>query len=280
MAHPSTSQIGMQSQLQNHSGARARSATCIASWHVRHRTTFMAELEHSNEWRGSLGRGACQPETGCGNAVRVTATPAPLTFAVLGDSIAYGQGAARPADTPAARLTAVLQAAGVSVDARIFAVPGSRSAGLAAQVDRALRENPDLVLIIVGANDLTHFVPPAQAAAELAAAVIRLVAAGAEVVVAPAPDLSVVPWLPPAARPFVQATSQALHRAQAAAARDAGAHVVDLTDIAAPFRSDVSMFSADRFHPSSAGYALIARGLADPVVAAARTALARLDRSA
>ncbi|MEU8612754.1 SGNH/GDSL hydrolase family protein, partial [Actinoplanes sp. NPDC048791] len=40
------------------------------------------------------------------------------------------------------------------------------------------------------------------------------------------------------------------------------------------FAVDASLFSADRFHPSSAGYAVIAESLAPAVRAAAAAALA------
>jgi lysophospholipase L1-like esterase len=199
-----------------------------------------------------------------------------LNFAVLGDSIAYGQGAARAADTIGARLSAELAAAGLDTDVRVFAVPGARSQALAGQVQRAVAWRPELALIIVGANDLTHFVPPRQAAAQLADAVRALRAAGAEVVVAPAPDLSVVPWVPPEMRAAVRTASVALQQAQTGAAEAAGARVAAIGDLsAAGFAADVSLFSADRFHPSSAGYAVITAALAPAVRTAASAALSR-----
>ena len=192
-----------------------------------------------------------------------------LTFAVLGDSIAWGQGASQPGDRPAALLAAALVADGIDVDVRMFAVPGACSDGLAAQVDLALAARPGLVLIVVGANDLTHFVPAGTAANQLGAAVTTLRAAAAEVVVVPAPDLSVVPWLPAPARPLVHNASLALQRAQTRAALAAGAIVVDLAAGASSFGADPSLYSADRFHPSSAGYAVIAAGLTPAVRTAA-----------
>jgi lysophospholipase L1-like esterase len=199
-----------------------------------------------------------------------------LAFAVLGDSIAYGQGAARPADTVAARLSADLADSGIATDVRVFAVPGARSQGLASQVQQATAWKPDLALIIIGANDLTHFVPPQQAAAQLADAVRALRALGAEVVVAPAPDLSVVPWVPVQMRTVVRAASVTLQQAQTRAALGAGARVGDMGgSSAAGFAVDPGMFSADRFHPSSAGYAVIAAALAPAVRAAAQAAMSR-----
>ncbi|MCO8276253.1 GDSL-type esterase/lipase family protein [Actinoplanes sp. TRM 88003] len=196
-----------------------------------------------------------------------------LKFAIFGDSIAYGQGASAAADTVAQRLSADLTAHGLPHEVRVFAVPGAQSRDLAAQVQRALVWPPQLALIIVGANDLTRMVPPAQAAARLAEAVRRLRAAGAEVVVAPAPDLSVVPWVPPQMRAVVRAGSQLLHDAQSRVARAEGARVADIgmTSVAG-FAVDPGLFSADRFHPSSAGYAVIAAALAGPVREAAAVA--------
>lgn len=198
-----------------------------------------------------------------------------LAFAVLGDSIAYGQGAARPDDTIGARLGADLRGAGIATEVRVFAVPGARSHDLAAQVRRAVAWPPGLALIVIGANDLTHFVPPLTAAAQLTDAVRTLQAAGAEVVVAPAPDLSVVPWVPVQMRTAVRAASLTLREAQSRAARAAGAHVADIAvGSAAGFATDPSLFSADRFHPSSAGYAVISAALAPAVRTAALAASA------
>src|SRR3712207_9303155 len=86
--------------------------------------------------------------------------------------------------------------------------------------------------------------------------------AGAEVVVAPAPDLSVVPWVPAQAPAAVRAGSLLLRKAQARAAVAAGARVADYgVGSAEAFAGDSSLFSADRFHSSSAGYAVIAATL-------------------
>jgi lysophospholipase L1-like esterase len=197
-----------------------------------------------------------------------------LNFAVLGDSIAHGQGAARAADTPGARLAAALGEAGSPVELRVFAVPGARSEGLAAQVRSATDWGVDVAVIIIGANDLTHFVPPQEAAQQLGDAVRGLRAGGAQVVVAPAPDLSVVPWVPPQMRNVVQVGSTVLRQAQTRAAQAAGARVADVEgSTTAAFGADPGLFCADRFHPSSAGYAVIAAALAPAVLAAAAEAL-------
>lgn len=196
-----------------------------------------------------------------------------LKFAVLGDSIAYGQGASRPEDTIGARLISALAESGTPAELEVFAVPRARSDALAGQVERAVRWGARVALIIVGANDLTHFVPTQQAARQLGDAVGALRVADTQVVVSPAPDLSVVPWVPAQMRDVVKNASAALRRAQTEAAFDHGARVVDLgRAMSAVFATDVGMFSDDRFHPSSAGYGLIAAGLLPAVRAAAALA--------
>jgi lysophospholipase L1-like esterase len=98
------------------------------------------------------------------------------------------------------------------------------------------------------------------------------------VVVVPAPDMSTVPWVPSALRPLVRTASKLLQREQAAVARAHGAMVAAVSDaVSAAFGTDPALFSADRFHPSSAGYAHIAQALVPHVVAAAH---ARRDAAA
>jgi lysophospholipase L1-like esterase len=192
---------------------------------------------------------------------------------MLGDSIAHGQGASRPADTVGARLVADLAAAGIAAELHVFAMPRACSSALAAQVERALARRADVVVIIVGANDLTSFVSPQVAASQLSGALQTLRRAGVHVVVVPAPDLSVVPWVPEQVRRIVGAACAVLQRAQIRVAHAAGARVADVAAASSRFAADASLFSADRFHPSSAGYALIAAQLAPAVRAAAADAL-------
>ena len=191
-------------------------------------------------------------------------------LAVLGDSIAWGQGAARERDRLASRLAEGLDLRGYAVEPRVFAVPGARSSGLAAQVRDAVAWAPDLVVIVIGANDLTHLEPVEPAVRALADGVRRLRAAGAEVVVAPAPDLSAVPHVPVFLREVVRSAGAAFREQQVAAVLAEGGRVADPDQRASrAFATDPSLFSADRFHPSSAGYAVIADSLLPVLVEAA-----------
>jgi lysophospholipase L1-like esterase len=195
----------------------------------------------------------------------------PLRLVVLGDSIGFGTGALRVEDTLGRRLAIALTTDGFDVDLHVVAVPGAASRDLAAQVRRAEPLDADVAVIVIGANDLAGFVPPAQAAASLASAVTALRSSGADVVVVPAPDMSSVPFVPPAFRAAVRAASQQLQQHQAAAVEAAGGRMAAVHEVGVAFAGDPAMFSTDRFHPSSAGYAAIAAALTPAVLAAARS---------
>lgn len=193
-----------------------------------------------------------------------------LRFCVLGDSLAAGVGSARSEDTLGQRLSRRLRAAGHVVDLHGFGVPGARSDDLERQVGAALRTGVDLALIVIGTNDLARLVPPAVAAGQLHEAVARLVRAGARVVVVPAPDLGIVSGVPRAYRQLVSAASGQYAQAQAdAVIRAGGAVAAPGSELSARFAADPTLFSADRFHPSSAGYGVIADALAPHLLAVA-----------
>lgn len=199
-----------------------------------------------------------------------TAPGAPLRLALLGDSIAWGQGAARPEDRLAERLRRGLADSGVPAEAVVRAVPGARSEHLGEQVERTLVDPPDVAVVVVGANDLTHRTPVTAAGASLGTALRRLRDGGVEVALAPAPDLSAVPHVPPALRAAVRVASEELRARQVDVARRLGVHVADGDGATSrAFASDPTLFSADRFHPSSAGYAVIAAAVLPHVLAAA-----------
>jgi lysophospholipase L1-like esterase len=188
-----------------------------------------------------------------------------LRFLVLGDSLAFGTGAASSSDTLGARLTRVLQQTGRTVEFQVVAVPGATSLDLAPQLRRATAA--DVALLVIGANDLTRRVPPARAASALGAAVRELRDRGTEVLVLPTPDLSSVAWVPPAFRAVVAGICDQLRAQQTLAAEAAGAVVAPVApEVSARFAADPTLFSADRFHPSSAGYAVVADALAPHLV--------------
>lgn len=195
-------------------------------------------------------------------------TGAPLRFAVLGDSSAAGLGV-----TAAEQLPAVLLAGGLAersgrpVLLTTYAISGATTRGLPAQVDRALAGQPDLALVIIGANDVTTRMRVHQSANILAVEVRRLRAAGAAVVVGTCPDLGAIRPIPQPLRSVARRWSLLLAGAQRGAVRRAGGIPVALADLLSPtFMARASeLFSADRFHPNAAGYAAAAAVLLGPL---------------
>ena len=198
----------------------------------------------------------------------------PLDLAVLGDSSAGGLGADGPEHTPGAILACGLaEVADRPVRLTNVAVVGAESTGLAAQVDALLGRVsvPHVAVIMIGANDVTHRVRPAVAVRSLSAAVGRLREAGAEVVVGTCPDLGTIEPVAQPLRTIARRWSRELAAAQTIAVVEAGGRSVSLADILGrEFAADPRvLFSADRFHPSSAGYARMAATLLPSVCAAA-----------
>jgi lysophospholipase L1-like esterase len=194
----------------------------------------------------------------------------PLRLAVLGDSAGAGLGADRPDQTPGALLAAALAARGRTVVLDVLAVSGSQSADLDPQVSRALLNPPHVAVISIGANDVTHRVRPEDAVAAQQAAIERLQAAGARVVVGSTPDLSAVRPIPQPLRWWAGVRSRGMAAAQQRL-ESAGASVVPLGALLGPeFSAEPERyFCSDRFHPSPDGYRAIADALRPAVVSAA-----------
>ena len=118
---------------------------------------------------------------------------------------------------------------GRPVRLRTAAQVGAESQDLARQIDRLPESyRPDVAVVIVGGNDVTHRVPVASAAADLADVITRLRARGAEVVVGTCPDLGALRAVPQPLRSLGAQASRQLARAQAVAGERAGARVVSL----------------------------------------------------
>lgn len=196
----------------------------------------------------------------------------PIVLAMLGDSSSVGLGVDDPGETPGAVMASGLAAiTGRPVHLRTVGVVGAESQHLAGQVDELLHEfaAPDVAVIMVGANDVTHRIPPVDAVRALDAAVRRLRETGAEVVVGTCPDLGTLEPLAHPLRAIARRASRQLAAAQTIATVEAGGRTVSLGDLlGAEFAaSPKELFSADRFHPSAAGYARAAAVILPSVAA-------------
>ncbi|MFI9778913.1 SGNH/GDSL hydrolase family protein [Streptomyces sp. NPDC051956] len=188
----------------------------------------------------------------------------PLRFAMLGDSTAAGQGVHRARQTPGALLASGLAAvAERPVELRNVALPGARSDDLDRQVAVILSDPdwvPDVCVVMIGANDVTHRMPATRSVRHLSAAVRRLRTAGAEVVVGTCPDLGTIEPVNQPLRYLARRASRQLAAAQTIGTVEQGGRTVSLGDLLGPeFQANPrELFGPDNFHPSAEGYATAA----------------------
>ena len=197
-----------------------------------------------------------------------------LRLTMLGDSTAAGQGVHRSGQTPGALLASGLAAvAERPVELRNVANPGARSDDLDRQVALILADPgrlPDVCVIMIGANDVTHRIAPTQSVRHLAAAVRRLRTAGAEVVVGTCPDLGSIEPVQQPLRWLARRASRQLAAAQTIGAVEQGGRTVSLGDLLGPeFEANPrELFGPDNYHPSAEGYATAAMAVLPTVCAA------------
>jgi len=194
-----------------------------------------------------------------------------IKVALLGDSSAAGYGVDKVEETPGACLASGLaERSDRPIYLREFAMVGAESKHLSAQIERALPMGPDVAVILIGANDVTHKARPSESVRQLEQGVRRLREAGVEVVVGTCPDLGTIEPIAPPLRQVARAWSRRLAAAQTIAVVEAGARSVSLGSVLGPefAASPAVLFGPDKFHPSAAGYASLAAVLLPSVLAA------------
>jgi lysophospholipase L1-like esterase len=185
---------------------------------------------------------------------------------IFGDSTATGLGCRTADEAPGVLLARGLaEETGKRIRLSTKAIPGATSKGLSGQVDAMFVAGPppDAAVIMVGANDITALNGVRPSARRLGAAVRRLRASGAVVVVGTCPDFGIITAIPQPLRWTARTRGLRLARAQAVAVRNAGGVPVPLADLLAPefLHAPERLFSEDMYHPSAAGYALAAKQL-------------------
>jgi lysophospholipase L1-like esterase len=216
---------------------------------------------------------------GCAVDLEVTVTPVgpslarlpPVEMATFGDSGMVGVGVERAAESlPVQLAQRVADELGRSVHVVGYARSGARTTDvLAEQVPQAAR-GVHISVLMVGTNDVTHLTSPRHLARSSAALLDALLALGAPVAMASLPEFRAMGALP---RPLVDAAAAwadvARRIQEHAARRRADVELVDVRQaVGSEFVRDPRTMSADAFHPSAAGYDLIAGSLAPAVLRA------------
>lgn len=194
-----------------------------------------------------------------------------LKIALLGDSSAAGYGVDSVEETPGAYLASgIAEAADRRVYLSCMAKVGAQTKDLMAQIDRVLPLEPQVVVIFIGANDVTHAVPVTTSIRRLVEVLNRLHGAGVQVVIGTCPDLGTIEPLAPPLKQVARAWSRRLAAAQATAVAEAGGRSVALGSILGHEFQRLSelLFGPDRFHPSAAGYARMSAAVLPTALAA------------
>ena len=190
----------------------------------------------------------------------------------LGDSGMAGVGVTLPtAALPAQIAQRVAASTGRPVHVVSHAQPGARTRDVLTKQLALDLGAPDVVVLLVGTNDVTHLSRTRQLADDTAYLLARLHRLGAPVVMSSLPEFGAMRAVPPLLRASLRARAVLVRRIHARAAMDARS-AVDLVDVRGllgrEFNTNSDLMSPDRFHPSEAGYSRIADVLAPAVLAA------------
>lgn len=184
-----------------------------------------------------------------------------LTIVALGDSSITAPGV-EPLDAIWVRRVALLLSDRYHVVLRSLAAGGAKARDVIDyQLDEAIRLEPNLALISVGANDALRATPVRRFEEEMNTIVGGLHDHAGAVAVSGVGDLGTIPRLPPLPRAIARIRGRSIDRALArvvvgyprAGKADAWSPIFD------PFRDgDLEMFAPDLFHASGKGHAIFA----------------------
>jgi len=188
---------------------------------------------------------------------------AALTFVVMGDSTSIGQGA--PYGQSIARRSAEYLARRHTVALTNVGVSGARVADVRVrQLPAAVALKPDVVLLAVGANDVTHLSGLHGLRTDMVYIIAQLQAANphVQIVLTGSPAMGSVPRFAPPTQWIAAARTRQVNdvftNVVAAADSRAGYGKVILLPLAREtgpiFQHNPGLFAADNFHPNAAGY--------------------------
>jgi lysophospholipase L1-like esterase len=179
-----------------------------------------------------------------------------LNYVIVGDSTAVAQGT--DYDQGYSVASAKHLAKTHTVRWTNFAVSGSRAQDvLQKQLPKALLAKPDIVLVAVGANDVTHFTSPHIVVDTLRQCIQQLqsVNPNVAIILTGAPDMGSVPRFPQPIRWLAGVRTVQLNKAIAELTEDTHTTFAPVAKETGPiFRKHPEYFAADDFHPNAAGY--------------------------
>lgn len=182
-----------------------------------------------------------------------------LTYLVMGDSTAAGQGASHPEHG-----IAVASALELGSEYQVSLINVSTSGAVSRdlledQVGYADRFRPDVVLISIGANEVTHFSLISQMKINLDNVIDRIFNAkcDAKIVLTGSPEMGSVPRFAQPLRWVAGVRTSRVNKAIADLASERSITFAPIAKETGPaFKSNPALFASDGFHPNDEGYAL------------------------
>lgn len=181
----------------------------------------------------------------------------PLRYLILGDSTTVAVGGTYA--NGIARETARHLAGGRRVEMMNLGVSGAQVTDvLREQMPRIGSFQPDLILLVAGANDVTHLTPARSIEKDLRPILDGLIDINCHVriVVTGSPDMSTPPRIPRLLRGVAGWRTNALNRVFREQVERYNLTFAPVADETGPlFARDRTLFSSDAFHPNDRGYA-------------------------
>lgn len=181
-----------------------------------------------------------------------------INYVVLGDSTAVGQGGEYSKGI--ATKTAEFLAKDRQVNLQNFAVSGARTSDvLAKQVDEAAKLNPDIALISIGANDVTHLTSIQSVESDMKKIIkkLRIVNPALKIVITGSPQMGAVPRFPQPVRYIAKLRVSTINKMFIKLASEEKVTFAPLAEKTGPiFAKNPRLFAKDKFHPNNEGYAV------------------------
>lgn len=183
-----------------------------------------------------------------------------ITYVVFGDSTTVAQGG--DYDKGYVRATArYLADRGYAVTLHNFGVSGARAADIpASQIPRAQKQGirPDIALVAVTANDVTHLTSLRSIQADLASSIdaLRTLNPDVRIILTGSPQMGTIPRFPQPARYLARVRTGQVNTVVQHLANDKQVIFAPIALKTGPlFAAHPEYYAADLFHPNNTGYA-------------------------
>ena len=196
------------------------------------------------------------PEPDTPRTLQTIGTGPERTYVVMGDSTAVSQGGEYKQGY--AVQTAEHQAKNYTVRWKNVAVAGARAADVdTKQLPEAVELMPDVVLIGVGANDVTHLTNIESVKQSLTHTIqeLRNANSNVEIILTGSPDMGSVPRLPQPLRWVAGNRTKNINKMIVSLAKEQEVRFAPIAERTGKlFREHPELFASDKFHPNTEGY--------------------------